>query len=358
MADLTKTKQNATSTTNTANTATTKPKQKTGFLAGLSARIARISQFLSPQVDDGTSTFELMDQLYELLRATEPGFEYIDAVYPDVKSVVFCCYLNKNWKDFRRTYSVDASGNVTLNDDRVEVVRRTVWEPVESGETLTVSPASACSCGGVVSNVNADNENVTNNEEEAMGNETVNGVNGNANTNETATPPAASAAPVTAPTPNATSPVTTPNTADTNANVNTNANTNANATPPIDRAALLATLGITENDILAIRSHGAAQTDRKQVLVSALAEAQDRFTVDQLNAMDTATLEGIADLVAPSLGINLNSNANTNAQNLIVGDFRGARPRSVANTREPYTPPDPLGVNAMLYGGTAKNEKK
>lgn len=334
--------------------ATTNAKPKTGFLAGLSARIARISQFLSPQIDDGTSTYELSDQLYTLLRATEPGFEYIQAVYPETKAVVYCCYPGKEWKDYRRTYNLDDAGIVTLNDDRVEVVRRETWEPIESSGTVAPAPVTnaQCTCGATRTNA-SDSNNVN-----TIDTGTVNTVNGNGNGNETnieeetmnetatvtatPTPPVTTAAPVTpatgTPTPAA------------------NAAADAPASPSIDRATILSTLGITENDLLAIRAHSAAQTDRKQVLVSALAEAQDTFSTEQLNAMDTATLEGIADLVAPSLGVNLNANAN-----VVLGDFRGARPRSVASaSNETYSIPDPHGVNALLYGGGvgAKTEKK
>lgn len=330
----------ATSTTTTAANATpATPKPKTGFLAGLSARIARISQFLTvtPQADDGTSTYELSDQLYTLLRATEPGFEFINGVYPETQAVVYCCYPGKEWKDYRRTYNLDSAGVVTLNDDRVEVVRHETWEPIN--ETVAATPAATstnaqCSCGANAANANANqtetvngNVNETNTEEETMGNET--------GTAATTTPPASAAAPAA---PAASTLSTTPASA-----------APAPAAPSIDRAAVLSALGITESDLLAIRAHSAAQTDRKQVLVSALAEAQDTFTADQLNAMDTATLEGIADLVAPSINLSTNYNAN-----VVLGDFRGARPRAVANRDETYTPPDPHGVNAMLYGEVKK----
>lgn len=312
-------------------TAATNAKPKTGFLASLSARMARISQFLLPQADDGTGVSELWNSLDNVLRATEPGYEYIHQVYTDTQVVVYCCYPGREWKDYRRTYSLDAAGNVTLNDDRVDAVYRGVWEPVE---TVAATPAahSQCTCGAASANsIETVNANETNTEEETMENET-----GNA---------AAATAPV-----NATTPATPTPTAPATPSVNSA----TPATPSIDRAALLSTLGITENDLVAIRVHTTAQTDRKQVLVSALAEAQDTFSTEQLNAMDTATLEGIADLVAPSIGVNLNANAN-----VVLGDFRGARPRVVGNTsNDTYTPPDPHGVNALLYGGSVKAEKK
>lgn len=104
--------------------------------------------------DEGTSDVELRGQLWPKLHATVPGFEFIEAVFPDDQMVVYVAWPEESAIMLRRSYSISDDGEVELGDDEVEVRQEQSYVPVaaESGDGAT------CSCGGRRAAVDDDND--------------------------------------------------------------------------------------------------------------------------------------------------------------------------------------------------------
>lgn len=111
----------------------------------------------------GTSDTELRDYLWSALRAVEPGFEYVQDVFPDNNTVVYWVAPEGIYVCVQRTYATAEGGEVTLNDDRQEVEPVLRYEPVArsaaaapvrasaatiSRPTAASSPAGGCNCKG------------------------------------------------------------------------------------------------------------------------------------------------------------------------------------------------------------------
>lgn len=102
-------------------------------------RFAELMQQFRPS-QDGTSDVELRASLDEALRAVEPGYLGIDAVFPDDSAVVYAVAPTDSIQLFRRTYTVATDGVAALNDDAEEVKQNVVYEPVSKAAT------AGCGC--------------------------------------------------------------------------------------------------------------------------------------------------------------------------------------------------------------------
>lgn len=90
----------------------------------------------------GLSDEDLRMRISDALRAVEPGFQGIDMVFPDDMQVIYWCAPADAWLTLRRSFSADAAGVITLNDDREEVTPVVTFEPV-SPTTAEAAPAAA-----------------------------------------------------------------------------------------------------------------------------------------------------------------------------------------------------------------------
>lgn len=88
----------------------------------------------------GASDIELRQELEAALRAVEPGFMGVDAVFPDDGKVVYACAPQDQYIYFERSYTFDATTGVTLADDATEVEQVVKYEPVRAAE------AAGCGC--------------------------------------------------------------------------------------------------------------------------------------------------------------------------------------------------------------------
>lgn len=113
--------------------------------------------FRSSQEEGEVSDLDLRQKLAAKLRAVEPGFDWIEKVYPDSGKVIYYTFPEDKLLLWRRTFTLDSSGEVTLNDDKVRV------EPFTEYKEISVSSVSSenddvnkpCKCQ---KNNNDDNE--------------------------------------------------------------------------------------------------------------------------------------------------------------------------------------------------------
>jgi hypothetical protein len=100
--------------------------------------------------DDGVSDRELRDALASALRTVEPGFDWIEEVFPDAGVVIYTALTDRKVLWFRRTFSKNEAGEVTLNDDRSQVEPILRYEPVKAAEAEPEKPVAAaraaCDC--------------------------------------------------------------------------------------------------------------------------------------------------------------------------------------------------------------------
>lgn len=120
-------------------------------------RLMAVFRPAAGEADDGASDSELRQSLSIALFAAEPGFDWIVDVWQDTQTVVYMCFImddagtgqgNGHSALFQRTYSVDDTGAVTLNDDRVEVKAKTVYVPLSTDaapQPAQITPALATS---------------------------------------------------------------------------------------------------------------------------------------------------------------------------------------------------------------------
>lgn len=104
------------------------------------------------QDDDGISDRDLRDKLWNALHAVEPGFDWIVEVFPNSTTVIYTTIPENEFLWWRRTYTVaEESGQITLNEDRVQVEPVTRYEPVaemtRAAESVESAPSTPpCQC--------------------------------------------------------------------------------------------------------------------------------------------------------------------------------------------------------------------
>lgn len=79
--------------------------------------------------------------LEQSLRAVEPGFMWVDFVLPDEAKVIYSVMPEDKWLTIRRGFSISTSKEITLADDRQEVVPVTRFEAASVAENK-----AACGC--------------------------------------------------------------------------------------------------------------------------------------------------------------------------------------------------------------------
>lgn len=113
----------------------------------------RIAALFGFKTNEGLTANELHNQLWDALYASEPGFAGIDDILLDESAVVYSTSPEqKGYKTYRRSYSKSDDGSLNLAEDRVEVRRKSSWEPVAAG-------SAPCGCGK--GNVTVNEENKT-----------------------------------------------------------------------------------------------------------------------------------------------------------------------------------------------------
>jgi hypothetical protein len=102
------------------------------------ARIANLVSFRSGMSESDMSDADLREAIDRALRASEPGYLWISAVFPGDGTVVYAAQPGEALQLFRREYSVESDGMVALSEGREEVRPVTVFEPV------TAAAGSGC----------------------------------------------------------------------------------------------------------------------------------------------------------------------------------------------------------------------
>ena len=102
----------------------------------LTERVRKLVAGFKPS-QDGQSDADLRERLSVELYATEPGFLGIDAVFPDENLVIYGAAPDGETLLFRRSYSTDDAGVVTLADDKQQVALVRRYEPVTAAEGLS-----------------------------------------------------------------------------------------------------------------------------------------------------------------------------------------------------------------------------
>lgn len=102
---------------------------------------------------EGSSDVDLRRSLDRAIRALEPGYLYIDEVFPDDKMVVYSTMPGDNYLTLRRGFKVADDGTVSLADDKEEVEPVIEWKPkaAASGDPAPAPSeqrAAGCGCGG------------------------------------------------------------------------------------------------------------------------------------------------------------------------------------------------------------------
>jgi hypothetical protein len=91
------------------------------------------------------SDVELRNKLHNAIYAQEPGFQFIEAVFPDTNVVIYHTMPEQEWKTFTRGFTTAEDGTVALADDRQEVQLKTEYVPV--GDEPKAAAAAPCGCG-------------------------------------------------------------------------------------------------------------------------------------------------------------------------------------------------------------------
>lgn len=118
-------------------------KQKPNFLQRM------IDKFRVHQ-EDGTSDSQLRNELWSELRNVEPGFEWIEDVFQETGKVVYAVTRDDQFLLFRRSFDLDDSGAVTLNDDAEQVEAVVEFQVVTAQKDDDVKPdavkGAGCGC--------------------------------------------------------------------------------------------------------------------------------------------------------------------------------------------------------------------
>jgi hypothetical protein len=99
----------------------------------------RLLSLFSFRSAEGLSDQDLRNALDKVLRATEPGYLGIEAVFPEEQKVVYAVAPGEAVALFRRSYTAAEDGSVTVGDDAEQVRPVTRFESVETEP----SPAAA-----------------------------------------------------------------------------------------------------------------------------------------------------------------------------------------------------------------------
>jgi hypothetical protein len=110
------------------------------ILKTLRERFKELGRFVSLQGEEGMSDVDLRQVLDAALRATEPGFLGVEAVFTESSSVVFAVAPEEVVAWFSQAFTIADSGEVTFSD-REEVAPVTRFEPV--GATTA---SASCDC--------------------------------------------------------------------------------------------------------------------------------------------------------------------------------------------------------------------
>lgn len=105
---------------------------------GIFSRI--LTAFRSAQPTGSMSDVDIRQELMDALNEKEPALKwngYIVAVYE--KYVVYCLFDNEGMDYYTRDYSMDASGEATVADTRLEVEQVISYEPVEAGDLVAAA---------------------------------------------------------------------------------------------------------------------------------------------------------------------------------------------------------------------------
>ncbi len=101
---------------------------------GLLERIAAMLRIRSGQGEEDLSDMDLRDGIDRALRAEEPGYLGIEAVFPNKNEVVYAVAPEDDLVLVLRTYAVDADGAVALTGGRQEVKPEVTFVPVAAAE--------------------------------------------------------------------------------------------------------------------------------------------------------------------------------------------------------------------------------
>jgi hypothetical protein len=120
------------------------------FGAFLKSATAPVTIPNSILIAEDASDREVANLLDAALRASEPGYMWLDEVFSSDGKVVFAVAPADRIVLVRRSFSIDGA-TVALGDDREEVVRRSTFEAASAdpGTLETIKPKTAgCGCGG------------------------------------------------------------------------------------------------------------------------------------------------------------------------------------------------------------------
>lgn len=106
------------------------------------------AMFAAIRGNEGMSDSDVRYKLDAALRAIEPGYMWIENVYPDDGTVIYCVAPTDEYTLKRRKYTVGANDSVELATDAEEVEPVTTYETITAAATaLAASPKTACACG-------------------------------------------------------------------------------------------------------------------------------------------------------------------------------------------------------------------
>lgn len=122
----------------------TKKEEKQVATSSLKERLMRqmASMF---RTNAENSDMELRDKLHQAIYAQEPGFQFIEAVFPESNVVIYHTMPESDWKTFTRGFTTAEDGTVTLASDSQEVELKTEYVPV--GDEPKAAAAAPCGCG-------------------------------------------------------------------------------------------------------------------------------------------------------------------------------------------------------------------
>lgn len=109
------------------------PEEPMTLLQTLAERFKGLGVFRSLQGEEGMSDVDLRQVLDNALRATEPGFLGVEAVFQDTSTVVFAVAPEDVIAWFSQAFTIADDGEVTFGD-RTEVAPVTRFEPVAASE--------------------------------------------------------------------------------------------------------------------------------------------------------------------------------------------------------------------------------
>jgi hypothetical protein len=305
----------------------------------------------------GFSDSDVRDALRNKIQDAEPLFSYIEAVYETDGYFIYGT-VNMNSESYeehfyKRTFSMDKTGTVTLGTERTEVEPVVYFEP-----TAAEGQRAACSCGRSHTEAQPTNEPSDKDTEMKAKKDRIQALMSNAlcqvrvqaalealsedeltALEETvakaaATPPLSPPATPATPTPTG---VPAPQTPATPSPDSTPAPTRTPTTPTSPVPATPSPRGAEEIKLdelpAGVRSvverYQRAETEQKTKLVTQLTAAQKTYKPEQLQEMSVEQLEQIADLLQ----------LNTPRAAVAGVDYSGIAPRAASDKKD-YAPPD------------------